>query len=410
MALTLYRRHRRECKAGHPHNSFSTEFEERKRGWVRCECPIVCSGTLQKKFKRHSTNLWQWDDARAVAAKFEASGSWGEHVKEIDTSLEPVKNIPKRVQIADATAAYLARCQGRNIRPTSYAKYKTFVNQLHAFAEKHGFHYLDQLGVAEMDLFYGSWKDGVKARAKKLDRLKAFIKFCVKREWLAKDIASDLQAPIGSSVPFPKTPFTDDELKRIYDACDQIKPTKVGPGYRTWDGEDAKDFIYLSVYTGLRISDVATFDINERLVGNNVFIHAQKNNANIYTWIPDWLVNRLKAREQQHGPMIFKCGVSFTMKQLTDIWRGKRLAKVFELAGPWPTKPTPHIFRHTFVRMLLEKGVPVADVAELIGDTEEIVRRHYSRWVTSRQDRLSRILQDALDDKPKPAAKIVRIR
>lgn len=60
--------------------------------------------------------------------------------------------------------------------------------------------------------------------------------------------------------------------------------------------------------------------------------------------------------------------------------------------------------------MLLEKGVPVADVAELIGDTEEIVRRHYSRWVASRQDRLSRILQDALDDKPKPAVKLVSIR
>lgn len=122
----------------------------------------------------------------------------------------------------------------------------------------------------------------------------------MKRKWIAEDVTSDLQAPAGSSVPFPKTPFTDEELKRIYDACDQIKPTKVGPGYRTWDGEDAKDFIYLFVYTGLRISDVATFDITKRLEGNNVFIRAQKNN--VYTWIPDWLVNRLKAREQKHGP------------------------------------------------------------------------------------------------------------
>jgi hypothetical protein len=61
-----------------------------------------------------------------------------------------------------------------------------------------------------MDRFYASWKDGIRAKARKLERLKAFIKFCLKREWLAKDIADDLQAPEGSSVLVPKTPFTDD--------------------------------------------------------------------------------------------------------------------------------------------------------------------------------------------------------
>jgi hypothetical protein len=51
--------------------------------------------------------------------------------------------------------------------------------------------------------------------------------------------------------------------------------------------------------------------------------------------------------------------------------------------------------------------VPVPDVAELIGDTEEIVRKHNSRWIASRQDRLTRILQQAFEDKPTP--KVVAI-
>jgi len=66
-----------------------------------------------------------------------------------------------------------------------------------------------------MDLFYASWKDGIRAKAKKLERLKAFIKFCVKREWLTKDITDDLQAPEDSSVTVPKFPFTDEELDRV---------------------------------------------------------------------------------------------------------------------------------------------------------------------------------------------------
>jgi integrase len=104
-----------------------------------------------------------------------------------------------------------------------------------------------------------------------------------------------------------------------------------------------------------------------------------KTGKPLYTWIPDWLVARLRDRERLHGPRIFLAGVTQNAKQLCDIWRNKRLKKVFELAGPFEEKATPHRFRHTFVRILLEKGVPVADVAELIGDTEEMVRRHYAK-------------------------------
>jgi hypothetical protein len=76
MALNLYRRHRRECKVGYPEQSFSSEFEERKKGWKRCECPIVASGTLQKQFKRQSTGQWEWGAARAIAGGWEAAGRW----------------------------------------------------------------------------------------------------------------------------------------------------------------------------------------------------------------------------------------------------------------------------------------------------------------------------------------------
>ena len=50
MALNLYRRHRRDCKAGHPEELRSGEFDERKKGWKRCSCPIFASGTLQGEF------------------------------------------------------------------------------------------------------------------------------------------------------------------------------------------------------------------------------------------------------------------------------------------------------------------------------------------------------------------------
>jgi site-specific recombinase XerD len=49
---------------------------------------------------------------------------------------------------------------------------------------------------------------------------------------------------------------------------------------------------------------------------------------------------------------------------MAELWRVK-IRKVFKLAGPFYEPATPHRFRHTFVHILLQNGVPVADVAEL---------------------------------------------
>ena len=243
------------------------------------------------------------------------------------------------------------------------------------------------------------WQTGT---AKKLERLKAFVKFCQKRKWIAENIAEDLHPPEGSSIPANKPPFTEAELERIFGACDKIGPPRLpGPGYRPWGGEDVKDFIMLSIYTGMRISDVATFNTEKRLNGNDVFLRMHKTGKELYTWIPDWLVARLRERQAKHGPMIFREGESVVMSTIAESWR-KKLVRVFELAGPFEEPPVPHRFRHTFVRILLEKGVPDTEVATLIGDTVEVLRRHYAKWMPGRQDRLTRILKEAFADKPKP--------
>ena len=89
------------------------------------------------------------------------------------------------------------------------------------------------------------------------------------------------------------------------------------------------------------------------------------------------------------------------------MWR-RKVGKVFDLAGAFEEPLHPTVSRHTFARILLQRGVPVADVADLLGDDEKTVREHYSRWVPERQARLTKILKDAFDDKPRP--KLVAIR
>jgi site-specific recombinase XerD len=403
MALNLYRRHGSNCPGGRALHEMTYEADELRRGWKKCNCPIYASGTLGRKFKRRNTECRSWDEAKAVITPWEETQSWdARNPGPIALIPEPRREFeaePNGVTIAEATESFLANRQNRGIAQPTQRKYRTFVKQLRAYCDSRGYVRLEQLTVMDMDRFYASWKDGKRSRAKKLERLKGFIRFCLKRKWITENISEDLEAPEGSSIPANKTPFSDSELNRIYRACNALGgPTPTGPGYRNWSGEDVKDFIMLSIYTGLRISDVATFDITRRLKGNDVFLRMHKTKKELYTWIPDWLVERLRAREQKHGAVIFNCGASTEMSTIAELWR-RKLARVFNLAGNFDERPTPHRFRHTFVRILLESGVPIADVAELIGDTEDVVRRHYAKWVPERQARLTNILRDAFNSK-----------
>ena len=165
MPLALYRRHRRDCRAAHPEDLRTSEFDERKKGFRRCECPIIISGTLQKAFRRQSSGRWQWDEARTIANDLERAGNWqGYHTA--PPELEPTK--PKRISVAFALEAFLARSKNRNNAPATLAKYKTFANQLSAYCANKGYIYLDQLSVADMDAFsmrHGKTDSGPKRRS-----------------------------------------------------------------------------------------------------------------------------------------------------------------------------------------------------------------------------------------------------
>jgi integrase len=400
--LNLYRRHRQECEAERPAESRSGEFDERKKGWKRCACFIFASGTLSGKFRRKYTGKSDWDEARAVAAAWEHANSWdGEAPEPVPAAVEPP--VPGRIKIADAVKVFLSHRAGAGIAPTTLRKYRTFTKQLIAFADARGYVMLDQFTCGDIDLFYNSWNLGARAKGKRLGTLRAFFRFCMNRKWQQENpVSADIKPPIGANRVANKAPYTDEELQRIIDACDKVGEVAWTDGREqgVWTGEDVKDFIWVMVYTGLRISDVALFNMS-RLKGSEVFLRAQKNGGEVFAYIPEWLRDRIEARAKHCGVRLFAVGHSDRLETITDRWR-RKLNKVFELAGQFEEEPTPHRFRHTFARILLQRGVPVADVADLLGDDEKTVRQHYSRWVPERQARLTKILKDAFDDKPRP--------
>jgi integrase len=62
---------------------------------------------------------------------------------------------------------------------------------------------------------------------------------------------------------------------------------------------------------------------------------------------------------------------------------GSRLAPIMQIAVG--INGHPHQFRHTAAKRLLVAGLPVSHVATLLGNTENLVRKHYSKWIPERQ-------------------------
>jgi integrase len=409
MALHLYRRHRSDCDAGRPNEFRSSELDERRKGWGRrCRCLIQISGTLSGKFSRKTTSTADWTEARRIADAFEKAGSWTGDTPPVPEVPEPNSAPAKtRISIADGCRVFLANRQSANLAAATLRKYETFTNQITAYAESKGYVFVDQITADDIDLFWANWKLGPRAKGKRLTTLRGFFRFCVNRKWISESpVSSDIKAPVGSSKAANKAPFTDDEVKRIIAACDQVKVEwKNETGLGIWTGEDLKDLIWLMLYTGFRISDATLFSM-KRLHGEQVFIRAKKNGGDVFAFVPDWLCDRLQTRAERYGERPFIVARSDRLETITNIWR-RRLAKAFDVAGPFEEPATPHRFRHTFARILLQRGVPVADVADLLGDDEKTVREHYARWVPERQARLTKILKDAFQGQPKPALTVL---
>lgn len=430
MALILYRRHRKECEAGYPEDVRSGEFDETRRGWKKCGCLIHVSGTLGGKFKRKQTGKANWDEAKTIAAIWEKAQRWG---GEEDASINvPPVDLPmvvnaspdstaKAITIERAIQAFTSEFS-EYAAPNTQKKYKLILGKLTAFSTCKGYVMLDQWGPIDVPEFRSSWSVSPQTATKNMSTVKTFFEFCLSNEWISRNPARLVRTQRGRDSGDrrgeQKLPFSDQDLRKMYDACEteygkrEIKWSRTIHHQRVsgqyvrhnfkWSGQDVADFISVSVYTGLRISDVSTFRIDRMQATGEIHVRTTKAGTHVYTWVPEWLQERIRSRASEFGPYIFGEHKTADMNVITDVWR-RKLNKLWKLCGPWKDKPTPHRFRHTFARILLQRpGVTVRDVAELLGNSEQMVRKHYSAWIPERQERVTAVLKAAFSERPKP--------
>jgi site-specific recombinase XerD len=102
--------------------------------------------------------------------------------------------------------------------------------------------------------------------------------------------------------------------------------------------------------------------------------------------LPKHAVEALHASPSDNPRYFFWNGESRPTSAV-KVWEGT-FQRVFELAQTPEHKAFIHNFRHSFATDLLTHGIPIEDVAALLGNSVKIVEKHYAHLVKARRERL----------------------
>ena len=269
-SLALYRRHLSSC----PHVAKGNH-------WTRCHCPIWVQGSIGGEPIRRSLNTTNWTAASSVVHQWQAAGQIGVLKPEIPT-------------VAEAVAKFLDEAAVRNLAATTIQKRRELlVGKLLPFCERRGFHRLRELTVEALRAFRQTWTYSPLSAVKRLEYLRAFLRFCYEAAWIDANPALALRP---TKVSQKQTlPFTDEEVDRLLVAARGLVR------FRSY-GPRMEPMILLLRYSGLRIQDAACLE-RSRLTDDKLFLYTQKTGTPVYCPMPTSVVERLACRAKYERPV-----------------------------------------------------------------------------------------------------------
>jgi integrase/recombinase XerC len=320
------------------------------------------------------------------------------------------KEDPDAVQpkgLADAITAFENHIHP--LEPSTQRKYRNVLAQFRAFCEGRSIEDLSEVTIEHLDA-YRAGRDLARTTAQKeLETLRQFFGFCFERKWIEENPAKRIKAPRGAK-PQPIVPYEPAEVVKILAACDVI-------GRHEYERLRARAMVLLLRYTALRISDVATL-ARDRVRDGRVLLYTQKTGEPVFLPVPGDLRAALdslpsprgaglRLRRRDDGSGEIGSG-EFTGTCRGDrpqyyFWNGKTsrravvgiaertLSAVFKASGVPGAHA--HRFRHTLATELLGRGASFEQVADILGNSPDIVRKHYGKWSRSRQERIDELMQ-----------------
>jgi integrase/recombinase XerD len=293
------------------------------------------------------------------------------------TGERPTPVVPQeRVTIENWRDQFVKNARTENISEETARKYNLLFKQLLVFAQEQGIRFPNELDLEALQEFRSTWKDKPLSKSKKQERLRSIFKFALAHKWIAENPA--LQLGRIKVERTQQVPFSADEMKKILEHAEKA-------------GAEIYTFILTMRYSGLRISDVCKLRV-DGLEGNHLVLRTEKTGTPVKVLLPGVVAGALR-RIKKENPQYFFWNGQSKLASVTDLWRSRRIKPIFAKAKIKGGHP--HRFRHTFAVELLKQGTPAGTVAILLGNTEQIVIKHYSAWIEARQKGLDEAVEKA---------------
>ena len=352
--LKLKRRHRPSCR----HRAKGEDY-------LNCDCPLWAKGIFDGRRYRRSLKTRDLQRAVKRLASLQSPDS------------PPVK------PLAEATAAFVKH--GHYLAEASLAKRKLRMTKLEEYAKTKGILYLSEFDLEHVEGHLDSRGLSKITMVKELETLRQFFEYCRDHDWIRKNPAKRASKPKNMK-PNPVEPYTPEEVGKILAACNRV-------GRTPYERLRAKAMVLLLRYAALRISDVSTLAL-DRIKDDQILLYTQKNGATVHLPLHPELKRALDSVPPPRGGPVprthFFWNATSTVHSAVNVAE-RTLQRVFELSGVKGGRS--HRFRHTLATDLLAKGGTEREVADVLGITETIVRKHYAKWAQGRQDRINRLMQ-----------------
>jgi integrase/recombinase XerD len=353
--LNLYRRHTPKC----PHGSKGQDY-------IKCNCPVWCYGHGDDgKQVRESLKTRDWGRAGRRAAKLETS----------DT--------PRSKPVEEAILGFEQHIQ--SLEQSTQRKYMNVLRQFRAYCEGADLVDLTDITVDRLDAYRASRELAKTTAQKELETLRQFFGYCRDRDWISNNPAKRIKSARNIK-PAEVVPYTSEEVARILGACEFI-------GRADYERRRARAMVLLLHQTALRISDVAMLE-RDRVRNGQILVRTLKTGGMVYLPIAQELEAALGALPNPRGassdPRYFFWN-GITSKRAVVGIAERTMAAVFK-ASKVPNAGA-HRFRHTLATRLLGIGASLEEVADILGNSPAIVRKHYAKWSQQRQARITGLMQ-----------------
>lgn len=247
---------------------------------------------------------------------------------------------------------------------------------------------LAELTVEHLDAYRASRPLARTTAQKELETLRQFFNYCRDRDWMKENLAKKIRSARNIK-PADVLPYTPDEVARIVSACDFF-------GRGEYERLRARAMVLLLNNTALRVSDVATLE-RDRVRDGRILVRTQKTGEPVHLAIwPETqaALDALPLPRGTQGEARYFFWNGITSRRAVVGIAERTLATVFKACGV--SRAHAHRFRHTLATRLLGIGATEQDVADVLGNSPAIVRKHYAKWSSARQHRIDHLMRAAV--------------